>query len=212
MADVTITGPAGKLEARYQPAPAPKAPAVLVLHPHPQHGGTMHNKVVHALAQAFARRGFATLRFNFRGVEKSEGSYGEGTGELADAAAALDWLRGQNPDASALWIAGFSFGAWIALRLVAQRRPAGFVVLAPPTRMLDFSEIDSIATPGLIVQGDQDQIVPPDGVVDFAARLKQASPAAIELRLIPGADHFFSGQLDAMAAIVDAYLAGVGGA
>jgi len=78
--------------------------------------------------------------------------------------------------------------------------------------MLDFSEIDSIATPGLIVQGDQDQIVPPDGVVDFAARLKQASPAAIELRLIPGADHFFSGQLDAMAAIVDAYLAGVGGA
>jgi hypothetical protein len=212
MADVTtIPGPAGRLETRYRPAAAPDAPAVLVLHPHPQHGGTMHNKVVHALAQAFARRGFAALRFNFRGVEKSEGSYGEGVGELADAAAALDWLLAQNPKAAAFWIAGFSFGAGIALRLIAQRRPAGFVVLAPPVRLLDFAEVKRIAVPGLIVQGDQDQIVPPDAVRDFAAQMRQASPAAIELRVIAGADHFFSGQLAEMAAIVEDFI-GVRGA
>ncbi|MGH6968028.1 MAG: alpha/beta hydrolase, partial [Stellaceae bacterium] len=99
MPELVLTGPAGRLEARYHPSRIENAPLALILHPHPQHGGTMHNKVVYTLFHALARQGFTTLRFNFRGVGKSQGGYGNGEGELADAAAALDWLQNNNPDA-----------------------------------------------------------------------------------------------------------------
>ena len=90
----------------------------LVLHPHPLHGGTMNNKVVYTLYQTFVRRGFSTLRFNFRGVGRSQGSFDRGEGELADAAAALDWLQSYNPNAASCWVAGYSFGAWIGMQLL----------------------------------------------------------------------------------------------
>ena len=115
MPDVIFNGPEGRLEGRYQPGRSPTSPIALMLHPHPQHGGTMNNKVVYTLHHTFARRGFAVLRFNFRGVGRSQGSFDRGEGELSDAAAALDWLQTYNPNAVACWIAGFSFGAWIAI-------------------------------------------------------------------------------------------------
>src|SRR5579862_2269420 len=180
MPEVSLNGPAGRLEARYQPAPDKRAPAALLLHPHPQHGGTMNNKVVYALFHAFTRNGFAALRFNFRGVGKSQGVWGGGEGELADAAAALDWLQAANPEAEACWIGGFSFGAWIALQLLA-RRPeiAGFVVAAPPVNLANFGQLGRLPASGLIIQGDQDQIVPPEGVKALAERLQKQGDIAV---------------------------------
>src|SRR6202167_6837288 len=97
MPEISLNGPAGRLEARYQPAKDKRAHAALLLHPHPQHGGTMNNKVVYTLFRAFSRSGFAALRFNFRGVGKSQGAWGGGAGEVADAAAGRDWVQGAHP-------------------------------------------------------------------------------------------------------------------
>jgi alpha/beta superfamily hydrolase len=140
MPEVIIYGPDGRLECKYQPGREPNSPIALMLHPHPQHGGTMNNKVVYTLYQTFLRRGFACMRFNFRGVGNSQGSFARGEGELADAASALDWLQGYNENASQCWIAGFSFGAWIGMQLL-MRRPeiTSFVSVAPPANMYDFS-------------------------------------------------------------------------
>jgi alpha/beta superfamily hydrolase len=121
--DIIINGPEGRIEARYHHARTPAAPMAIVLHPHPQHGGTMNNKVVYTLYQCFVRHGFSTLRFNFRGVGRSQGSFDRGEGELSDAASALDWLQTYNPNAQYCWIAGFSFGAWKSKASSQWRRP-----------------------------------------------------------------------------------------
>src|SRR3982750_5019435 len=100
MPEIILNGPEGRLEGRYQQSATPNAPIALFLHPHPQHGGTMNNRVVYSLFHAYTRRGFSTLRFNFRGVGRSQGTYDRGEGELSDAAAALDWLQTFNPNAA----------------------------------------------------------------------------------------------------------------
>ena len=133
MPEVIFNGPEGRLEGRYHHSKTPNAPIAILLHPHPQFGGTMNNRVVFQAFQAFTRRGFSALRFNFRGVGRSRGVYDEGLGELSDAAAALDWLQSCNPDAPQCWIGGFSFGAWIGMQLL-MRRPeiTSFISIAPP--------------------------------------------------------------------------------
>ena len=129
MPEVIFTGPSGRLEGRYQPAKKKNAPIAIVLHPHPQFGGTMNNQIVYNLFYDFVDRGFSVLRFNFRGVGRSQGNFDHGSGELSDAAAALDWAQTMNPDARACWIAGVSFGAWIGMQLL-MRRPEieGFIL------------------------------------------------------------------------------------
>ena len=106
MPEIIFNGPSGRLEARYYHSKEAKAPVALVLHPHPLHGGTMNNKVVYSLFKALVNQGFSVLRFNFRGVGKSQGEYDDGIGELEDATCAMDWLQDQNPDATIHWIAG----------------------------------------------------------------------------------------------------------
>src|SRR5882672_4394279 len=160
MPEVIINGPEGRIEGRYHHCKTPNAPIALLLHPHPQHGGTMNNKVVYALYHAFVRRGFSALRFNFRGVGRSQGTFDRGEGELSDAASALDWLQTYNANTRSCWIGGFSFGAWIGMQLL-MRRPEidGFIAVAPPANLYDFSFLAPCPSSGLIVQGDKDQIV-----------------------------------------------------
>src|SRR6201992_4234582 len=140
MPEVIFTGPAGRLEGRYHPAKQKNAPIAMILHPHPQFHGTMNHQIVYQCYYAFAHRGFSVLRFNFRGVGRSQGSFDHGTGELSDAASALDWAQTINPEARACWVAGFSFGAWIGMQLL-MRRPEveGFISIAPPANLYDFS-------------------------------------------------------------------------
>ena len=145
MPEIILNGPEGRLEGRYQQSATPNAPIALMLHPHPQHGGTMNNKVVYSLYQSFQRQGFSVLRFNFRGVGRSQGKFDRGEGELSDAAAALDWLQSWNQNAAQCWIAGFSFGAWIGMQLL-MRRPeiSGFISVAPPANVYDFRDRKSV--------------------------------------------------------------------
>ena len=140
MPEVIINGPEGRLECRYMPSSNPNAPTALILHPEPDRGGTMNNRVTFAKYKLLQERGFSVMRFNFRGVGRSQGTYDKGEGELSDAAAAMDWLQSQHPGSSDCWIAGFSFGSWIGMQLM-MRRPeiTGFLAVSPPAVTHDFA-------------------------------------------------------------------------
>ena len=207
MPEVIINGPEGRIEGRYTLGKSPDAPIALILHPHPQHGGTMNNKIVYSMFHSFARRGFACLRFNFRGVGRSQGTHDKGEGELSDAAAALDWLRAKNPNSQQCWVAGFSFGSWIGMQLL-MRRPEinGFISVAPPANLYDFNFLAPCPASGLFIQGDQDNIVPVDEVNKLAAKLNQQKGVMVEEKIIIGADHFFAGKIDKIDKHITYYL------
>jgi len=210
MPEVIFNGPDGRLEGRYHHGKSPNAPLALLLHPHPQHGGTMNNKVVYALYHAFVRRGFSTLRFNFRGVGRSQGKFDNGQGELSDAASALDWVQSFNPNASACWVGGFSFGAWISMQLL-MRRPEidGFVSVAPPANVFDFTFLAPCPSSGLIIHGTADDLVPEASVAKLAAKLATQRNIRVGYRTIEGANHFFGTHLDQLGGMVESYLADV---
>ena len=179
----------------------------MILHPHPQGGGTMNNAIVLALYKTFVRRGFATLRFNFRGVGKSQSVFDNGIGELSDAASALDWLQATNPTASQCWVAGFDFGAWIGMQLL-MRRPEtdGFISVSPPTNMYDFSFLAPCPASGLILHGSADNVTPPIEVERVVSKLRTQKGIVIDYDLVEGATHFWAENLTDVEQRVGAYL------
>ncbi|WP_439817513.1 alpha/beta hydrolase [Zavarzinia sp. CC-PAN008] len=209
MPEIIFNGPAGRLEGRYQQGKTPTAPMALILHAHPQFGATMNNKVVYNLFHAFAQRGFAVLRFNFRGVGRSQGAFDNGQGELADAASALDWLQTYNPNAASCWVAGYSFGSWIGMQLL-MRRPeiAGFISVSPPASRYDFTFLAPCPSSGLIVHGSDDQTVQEVDTAKLADRLAHQRGIKVTYKRIEGASHFYEDHLDDLNAVVNAYLDG----
>ena len=207
MPAVIFPGPEGRLEGRFQPATRSRAPVAMILHPHPQAGGTMNERITQNLYKTFANRGFATLRFNFRGVGRSQGSFDNGIGELSDAAAALDWVQSIHPEASTTWIAGNSFGSLIGMQLM-MRRPEirGFISIAPPANLYDFSFLAPCPSSGLIVHGEKDAVVPPKDVNTLVEKLKTQKGIVIDQQIIPGANHFFDGKLEPLMESVTGYL------
>jgi len=207
MPDVIFNGPEGRLEGRYHHSTTPNAPLALILHPHPQFGGTMNNKVVYNLFTTYKERGFSVLRINFRGVGRSVGDYDQGIGELSDAASALDWMQTHNPNAPSVWIAGFSFGAWIGMQLL-MRRPEieGFISVAPPANMYDFAFLAPCPSSGLIVHGTRDMQVPQKDVHKLVEKLQAQKGITIHHDEIDGADHFFEGALPNLMSSVNDYL------
>ena len=207
MPEILFTGPAGRLEGRFHPSKTKSAPIAIILHPHPQFGGTMNNQIVYQLYYAFAERGFSALRFNFRGVGRSQGAFDHGAGELSDAASALDWAQSINPEAKSCWIAGVSFGAWIGMQLL-MRRPEieGFISVAPPANRFDFTFLAPCPSSGLFVHGDQDRVAPLKEVMPLIEKLKTQRGIAIEHVVIPGANHFFEGRVDELGSEVGGYL------
>ena len=186
-----LNGPAGRLEAILEsPGDAPVIGAAVILHPHPEHGGTMHNKVTHTLARGFVRMGFAALRFNFRGTEGSDGQYDEGNGEQQDAQAAISWMREKYPEL-AFWLAGFSFGAAIAIRVATEKSVDGLVSVAPAVYRFADGLDGQPEVPWLIVQGDEDELVDVDETIEWVNGLKPGP----ELVVMPGVEHFFHGRL-----------------
>ncbi|CDX11776.1 conserved hypothetical protein [Mesorhizobium sp. ORS 3324] len=193
MPEVIFAGPAGRLEGRYQPSKEKSAPIAIVLHPHPQFGGTMNNKIVYDLFYMFQKRDFTTLRFNFRGIGRSQGEFDHGTGELSDAAAALDWVQSLHPDSKSCWVAGYSFGSWIGMQLL-MRRPEieGFISVAPQPNTYDFSFLAPCPSSGLIIHGDADKVAPPKDVQTLVDKLHTQKGITITQKTIPGANHFFA--------------------
>jgi alpha/beta superfamily hydrolase len=215
---VTLTGPAGDLEARIETpqgpggvstpgdsgASAPDARKVtafgVILHPHPLFGGTLDNKVVYSLARAFHDLGVPTIRFNFRGVGKSAGSFADGIGETDDALAVVAAGREKWPDA-ALWLGGFSFGGAVAIRAAARANPARLVTVAPAIRRVSLDGVPMPTSPWLVVQGDKDELVDHKEVIEWASKL----PHPPEIALLPGVEHFFHGKLNELRDAVSAF-------
>ncbi len=197
MPEVIFNGPSGRIEGRYSHSRIKNAPLALVLHPSPELGGTMNNKITYMMFQAFTARGFSVLRFNFRGVGRSQGVFDRGEGELSDAASALDWMQEINPVAPYVWIGGFSFGAWIGMQLL-MRRPEirGFISVAPPANTQDFTFLAPCPTSGLVAQGTKDDVVTEPEVGALVDRLHQQRGIKIDYRKIHGANHFFHGYTD----------------
>lgn len=204
MPAIAIPGPEGRIEARFSPPPRPRAPVAMILHPHPQAGGTMNDRITQAMYKTFVARGFATIRFNFRGVGRSEGEFDNGIGELSDAAAALDWVQAFHPEASSTWIAGFSFGAWIGMQLL-MRRPeiTGFVSVAPPANLYDFSFLAPCPSSGLIINGTADKVAPPKDTTTLVNKLHEQKGITITHEQIEGADHFFKDEEAHMKPMID---------
>ncbi|HET8897575.1 MAG TPA: alpha/beta family hydrolase [Rhodanobacteraceae bacterium] len=187
-----LPGPVGRLELAVDlPEPdCARAGVAVVCHPHPQQGGTMHNKVVTMLERALRESGLATVRFNFRGVGASEGVFDDARGEAADLEAVAVWARSACPG-DALWLAGFSFGSFVALSRAAELGAAALITVAPPVGRRSFEAIQTPACPWLLVQGEEDEVVDAQAVFDWAAAL-EPMPTVVR---VPDTGHFFHRRL-----------------
>jgi alpha/beta superfamily hydrolase len=187
--NLSFPGPVGALEGLLDDAHQPRA-AVVFAHPLPTHGGTMHTKAVYQGAKGLLRIGCAVLRFNFRGVGKSAGSFDEGQGEMEDYGAALDFMAARYPGRP-LWAAGFSFGSWIALETAAvDPRVSILIGLAPPVTRYNFAKTLETVKPKFFIQGNLDELCPMKDLWAFYGRLKEPK----EIVVIDGANHLFEGK------------------
>ena len=205
--EILFTGPDGRLVGKYKKGQSLNPPVALLLHPHPLYGGTMNNPVVMELYNIFDALGFSTFRFNFRGVGKSEGKFDNGLGELADAAAALDWVQRQNPNTNQCWVSGFSFGAVICMQLL-MRRPeiTRFVSVSPQPNLYDFNFLAPCPASGLIVHGKKDEIAPLDDVQKLAQKLQAQKNITVEYEEISGANHFYDNEIPKLKKVIENYI------
>lgn len=195
-----IEGPAGRLETIVvQPDTASPRGIAVIAHPHPQYGGTMHNKVVYTLSKALSESGFTAVRFNFRGVENSTGAYGAGIGEIDDVLAVVAAVRQQSDAALAalpLVLAGFSFGGGVQTHVALQLSPSRLILVAPSVAHLNAPPVNHHAVSTLIIHGSEDDVIPLQAVLDWAA------PQELPVIVIPGAGHFFHQRLPVLKKIV----------
>lgn len=191
---VLIAGEAGDIETLIEhPASTPRAVA-LCCHPHPLFGGTLTNKVIHTVARAFLAEGAITLRFNFRGVGASKGVHDGGEGETRDVLRLATWARSRWPELP-LWLGGFSFGAWVSLRVQSELLPALLVSVAPPVGRWDFSSVSPPQCPWLVIQGDRDELVDVETVSRWVEKMGSQMPRPVQFVRLAGAEHFFHGRL-----------------
>jgi alpha/beta superfamily hydrolase len=194
---IDLPAPHGRLEGLLWDVPRAQA-AVAICHPHPQLGGSMHAHVPYRLARGLRDTGATTLRFNFRGVGRSTGTFAEGEGELEDVKAALDYLAERAPGVP-LWVAGYSFGAWVGLRAgLADARVTALLGVGLPLTMFDFGFLSSVSKPTALIQAERDEFGPAPQVAAIAER------AGASFTAIAGADHLFAAHLDALEAAVKA--------
>lgn len=191
-AKLRLAGPTGQLEVITTSAETPRNPRAIavICHPHPLFGGTLHNKVVYTLARCFSARGLDTVRFNFRGVGLSQGKYDHGNGESDDLLAILAWLKESCPE-RAIWLAGFSFGAYVAARAAKVWPAQQLICVAPPIDNFPFKALPPFPCPWILIQGDEDEVVSPTAVFSWVNSLEHP-PKLIKIQ---GATHFFHGKL-----------------
>lgn len=187
---LTILGPTGSLEAVLHDTDMPITHVGIICHPHPLQEGTMHNKVVTTVARSFNDMGIAALRFNYRGVGLSEGQYGDVDGEVADCLAVVAWALQQWPNAK-LWLAGFSFGAYIAAAVAAKVPTQQLISIAPAVERMPYATLGKVSCPWLVIQGEADDVVTPQAVYDWF----DALDAQKTLVRLPDTGHFFHGKL-----------------
>jgi alpha/beta superfamily hydrolase len=207
MPDLMLHAPEGDIEVKYHRNEKSDAPLAIVLHPHPEHGGTMNNKVVYSLYQVFSDLGFHVARFNFRGVGRSFGKFDFGDGELRDATYVFEWMKSEFPDAKDRWCAGFSFGSWVAMQLIKKEETIShFVCAGTPANVYDFSFLLPFDRPGVFLQGSDDLIVSPVAAQALCEKMTQLSDRSFPFFMIENADHFFTGKLEEFKTMLATYI------
>ena len=205
--EIFIPGPCGRIQAKYSKNENKGAPVALVLQPHPQYGGTMNNKITYETYNSFYKMGFSVIRINFRGVEKSDGVFDNGQGELSDAAAALDWIEKENPGYSQCWVSGFSFGALICMQLIMRRPEVNkFIAISPQPNVYDFTFLAPCPISGLITYGKNDELVPEDSLLNLKERLSSQKNIEVKFNSMVGANHFYNNKEKELASTIENYL------
>ena len=205
--EIFIPGPAGRLQGKYYKNPKFGSPVAIVLHPHPQYGGTMNNRIVHLMYNIFLENGFSVIKINFTGVGKSDRVFDNGQGELSDAAAALDWIERQNLDYSQCWVSGFSFGSLICMQLI-MRRPevTKFISIAPQPNVYDFTFLAPCPTSGQVIYGEKDELVSKESINELNNRLKNQKGIEVDFSEIKNSNHFFSNKEEELKIAINAYV------
>ena len=205
--EIFIPGPSGRIQAKYVKNKQTGAPIALVLQPHPQYGGTMNNRIVYETYNCFYKNRFSVIRINFRGVEKSDGIFDNGQGELSDAAAALDWIEKENPDYSQCWVAGFSFGSLICMQLIMRRPEVNrFISISPQPNVYDFTFLAPCPISGLVIYGKNDELVPEDNILTLKKRLSIQKNIDVKFDLIQNANHFYKGKEKELTVLINRYI------
>tara|TARA_Y100000590_G_scaffold218432_1_gene247337 strand:- start:8334 stop:8990 length:657 start_codon:yes stop_codon:yes gene_type:complete len=205
--EIFIPGPCGRIQAKYFKSKKKSAPVALVLQPHPQYGGTMNNRIVYEVFTNFYKNGFSVIRINFRGVEKSDGVFDNGQGELSDAAAALDWIERENPDYSQCWVAGFSFGSLICMQLIMRRPEVNkFIAISPQPNVYDFTFLAPCPISGFMLYGKNDELVSQESIINLKKRLSIQKNIDVKFESINNANHFFKGKEKELTNLLDRYI------
>ena len=205
--EIFIPGPSGRIQAKYVKNKQAVAPIALVLQPHQKYGGTINNIIVYETYNCFYKNRFSVIRINFRGVEKSDGIFDNGQGELSDAAAALDWIEKENPDYSQCWVAGFSFGSLICMQLIMRRPEVNrFISISPQPNVYDFTFLAPCPISGLVIYGKNDELVPEDSILTLKKRLSIQKNIDVKFDLIQNANHFYKGKEKELTALINRYI------
>ncbi len=205
--EIFIPGPSGRIQAKYFKNSQPEAPLALILQPHPQYGGTMNNRIVYETYNSFYKFGFSVIRINFRGVDKSDGVFDNGQGELSDAAAALDWIEKENPGYSQCWVSGFSFGSLICMQLIMRRPEVNkFIAISPQPNVYDFTFLAPCPISGLIIYGKNDELVPEENILNLKKRLNAQKNIEVKFDSIINANHFYKNKEKELASSIERYL------
>jgi len=205
--EIFIPGPSGRIQAKYFQSKRRGAPVALVLQPHPQYGGTMNNRIIYETYNCFYKNEFSVIRINFRGVDKSDGMFDNGQGELSDAAAALDWIEKENAGYSQCWISGFSFGALICMQLIMRRPEVNkFISISPQPNVYDFTFLAPCPISGLIIYGKNDELVQLDSILNLKKKLSMQKNINVKFEPIPNANHFYKGKEKELAITIEKYI------
>ena len=205
--EIFIPGPSGRIQGKYFKSKQQAAPVALILHPHPQYGGTMNNRIVYETYNCFYKNNFSVIRINFRGVDKSDGVFDNGQGELSDAAAALDWIEKENPGYSQCWVSGFSFGALICMQLIMRRPEVNkFVTISPQPNLYDFTFLSPCPISGIMIYGKNDELVQVDSILNLKKRLSMQKNIDVKFESINNANHFYKNKEKDLSSVIDNYI------
>ena len=205
--EIFIPGPSGRIQAKYHKNEQQGASVALVLQPHPQYGGTMNNRIIYETYNCFYKNNFSVIRINFRGVEKSDGIFDNGQGELSDAAAALDWIEKDNPGYNQCWVSGFSFGALICMQLIMRRPEVNkFITISPQPNLYDFTFLSPCPISGIVLYGKNDELVQLDSILNLKKRLSMQKNIDIKFEPISNANHFYKNKEKELSQSIDRYI------
>ena len=205
--EIFIPGPSGRIQAKYFKSKEFGAPVALILSPHPQYGGTMNNRIVYETYNCFFKNKFSVIRINFRGVNKSDGIFDNGQGELSDAAAALDWIEKENPGYNQCWVSGFSFGALICMQLIMRRPEVNkFIAISPQPNLYDFTFLSPCPISGLVTYGKNDELVDLDSILNLKKRLSMQKNIDVKFDSIANANHFYKGKEKELGLFLEHYI------